>query len=103
MAPLAVTLAGVLTMVAGGLVSRVLISLGVGVASWIGMGIVLDYAFGHIVDSFNGLPGLLLHFAALLKIDIAVNMIMGAATARFGLFSMNGIVSRFQIDPTKFS
>jgi len=103
MAPILLAAGGFLSFIAAGVVSRILLSLGIGVVSYVGMSIVTDYAFSQITSAFNDLPALLVHFAAVLKVDVAVNMIMGAVTARFGLFSLNGIVSRFQIDPSKFA
>jgi hypothetical protein len=95
-------LGGLLASLAASIVARVLISLGIGVVSYIGMGAVLDFMFGEITAAVNTLPATVLHLAALMKLDVAINIIMGAVNARLGMVSLNGIVSRFQIDPAKY-
>ena len=98
-----VTVFGALAIVAAPLIARIMLSLGIGVVSYIGMGVVLDYLFDQLITSFNTLPAQLLHLAALMKMDVAVNIIFGAVNARLGLMSLNGIVTRFSIDPSKYS
>lgn len=94
---------GALAMIAGSLVSRVLVSLGIAVVSYVGIGLVFDYAIAQVVASFNGLPVKALQMAALMQFDVAANIIIGAVNARLGLLTLNGLVSRFQINPAAYA
>lgn len=84
------------------IITRVLISLGIGVVSYIGMGFVLDFLFGKLTAAVNGLPLDVLQLAGLIGLDDAINIIFGSVNARLGFISLNGIVSRFEIDPSKY-
>jgi hypothetical protein len=93
----ATVIAGVLTYIVAHLAARVLLGLGIGIVSYVGTALVLDYMVSNIVEGFNGLPLQVLQFAALIKFDVACNIIFGAINARLGLLSFDGILRRFQI------
>src|SRR5689334_12438122 len=99
MSQIVAVILGILGWALPHLVARVLLSLGIGVVSYIGMGIVLDYVFDQGVQAFSGLPLQALQLAALCKVDVAMNIVTGAVNARLGMLSLNGIVSRFNINP----
>lgn len=93
---------GFLVWAAAPLIGRILLSLGVGVVSFIGFGFVIDFMFNQITASISTLPAAVLQLAALMKLDVAINIIFGAVNARFANISLNGIVTRFQIDPAAY-
>lgn len=96
LAPVAV---GLLALVASSIVTRVLIGLGIGIVSYVGMAIVFDFMVDQIVGSFNTLPIKALAMASMMKIDVAANIIIGAINARLGMLTFGGMVNRFQITP----
>lgn len=93
---------GFIASFAGAFVARLFISLGIGVVSVIGMGVVIDFMIAQMVDSLTQLPATVLHLATLMKLDVAINIIIGSINARLGLVTLNGIVSRFQINPAAY-
>lgn len=103
MPPLFLAAGGFLGYIASGLVSRVLLSLGMGVVSFIGLGFVLDYAVGQFAAAVNQLPAALLQLAGLMKLDVAMNIIFGCISARYTLGTLNGVATKFQLDPSKYA
>lgn len=103
MAPIIAAAGGALAFLAVPIITRILLSLGIGVVSFIGISIVFDFAIAQLVSSFNGLPAKAVAMAAIMKVDVAANIIIGCVNARLGLITFNGLVSRFQIDPAAYS
>jgi hypothetical protein len=96
LAPAAV---GLLTVVAASIVTRVLIGIGIGIVSYIGFAVVLDFIITNITASFNTLPAKVLALASMMQLDVAVNIILGCINARLGVITFGGMMSRFQITP----
>lgn len=88
---------GLLTFIASRIIAKVLLGLGIGIVSYIGMGVVVSYLMDQVTASFNLLWAPVLQMAALVKFDVAVNIIFGAINARLGLWTVGAALRKFQI------
>jgi hypothetical protein len=80
--------AGMLLNVAGTLVGRVLVSLGIGVVTYTGMSLSLNYFKDNAVSALLGLPAELVGVLALMKVGVCISMVMSAILMRLTLQGM---------------
>lgn len=84
-----------LTTVLGPLVMRVLTSLGIGSISYIGINLMLDQIKGYVISSFGSAGADTLGLLGLARVDIAVNIVLSAVTARAVLSGMqSGVIKK---------
>lgn len=84
----------ILTVAFIGAVARVLlIGLGVGVVSYVGLDSLLSYATDTIVSQMSGIGGDAAALAGLAKIDVGVNLILSGYNVRIALIALK----RFRI------
>lgn len=95
MAPVLLAAGGFLASIAGPIAVRVLLALGVGVATFSGLDVAVSFLKGTIVSDLSGLPAVLVVFAGILRFDVAVNLIFGAITARLTLQGLSGLINKF--------
>lgn len=79
---IAVAVVGGLLNVAGSLVGRVLIALGIGVVTVVGVGMSLDFAQAYLMQRFGGLRAEILQLAAALGVGEFLSIIFSALNAR---------------------
>lgn len=79
------SLLGGLVQVAGMLVGRVLISLGIGYATFTGVDTTLTWVTTQFVSAMGGLPAAAVQMAGLLKVGVCVSMLLSAVAARLVL------------------
>lgn len=85
-----------LTTVLGPLVKRVLTSVGIGTVSYIGINLMLDQVKGYVVSSFGGAGADTLSLLGLARVDVAINIVLSAVTARAVLAGMSsGAIKKF--------
>lgn len=77
-----------LTTIAGPLVVRVLTSLGIGSISYVGINLMLEQIKGYVVSSFSGAGADALALLGLARVDVAINIVLSAVTARAVLSGM---------------
>jgi len=70
---------------------RIAVGMGFGIASYIGIGVLMADAIGHLTSQFTGLPAVVLDMVYLLGIDRCVNLLMSAYTARLSLLGMTAL------------
>jgi hypothetical protein len=75
-------LLGGLIQVAGTIVGKVLLSLGLGYATYTGVDASLTWAKGLFVSGLTGVPALAVQMAGVLKVGVCVSMLVSALTAR---------------------
>jgi len=80
-----VWLLGGLASIVGPLAARVLLALGFGMVTYVGADLAIDALKLSAENSLSSLPAVLINFAGLLKVDVALNIIVGAVTARLAL------------------
>lgn len=86
-----------LSTVLGPLVSKVLAGLGIGAVSYIGINLLLDQVKTQIIVQFGNAGGDTLMLLGLAKVDIAVNIVLSAVTARAvysGMSAASGTIKR---------
>lgn len=83
-------LLGGLVDIAGTLVGRVLVSLGIGYAVFSGVDTSLAFAKTYAVNSLQGLPAQALAVAGAMKIGVAISILVSALSARLVLNGMTG-------------
>ena len=95
MAPALLAVGGFIASIAGPVAVRVLLALGVGVATFTGLDVAVTYLKDTIVTGASGLAPVLVQFAGILRFDVAVNLIFGAITARLTLQGLSGVINKF--------
>lgn len=78
-----------LTTVLGPLVTKVLTGLGIGAVSYVGINVMLDQVKSYVVSSFGGAGADTMALLGLAKVDIAINIVLSAVTARAVYAGMN--------------
>ena len=73
---------GGLKWVMGSLAAQVLIGLGIGVVTYTGMDVAMDYAKAQAINSFSGLPGEVIGALGYAKVGSFVNLIFSAMAMR---------------------
>lgn len=73
-------LGGVLLNIAGSVVGRVLLGLGIGFVTYSGLGASIDWLKTSIQNSFAGMPADTLSFLAWLWVDKAISLLFSAYT-----------------------
>jgi hypothetical protein len=89
-----VLLGGVLSKVLQSVVGRVLVLLGLSVATYTGVGVAVDQLKQQFVSSYQSMPAVMLDLLGLLKIDQGMLIIFSALAGRVAFVAVNGAVSR---------
>lgn len=71
-----------LTTIAQPLVNKVLAGLGIGAISYVGINIMLDQVKSFIISNMGSGASDMLALLGLAKVDIAINIVLSAVTAR---------------------
>lgn len=91
-------LVGGLVQVAGTLVGRVLLSLGIGYVTFTGVDTSLSWASSQFVTAMSGLPAATVQLAGLLKVGTCVSMLLSAVAARLLLGGLtSGALTKFAL------
>jgi hypothetical protein len=83
-------LLGGLVQVAGTLVGRVLLSLGIGFVTYSGITILLDSILDQIFNNFSLLPPEIMNYIAVLQIGTCINILSSAVIIRLTLNGLTG-------------
>lgn len=83
-------LLGGLVSVAGSLVGRILISLGIGYVTYTGVSVALGAISSEIQGYFTGAPSTVVAMLGMFKADVCVSIITSAIVARL---TLNGLTS----------
>lgn len=88
-------LLGGLASVAGSIVGRVLIALGIGYVSYTGVNVLLDWLKSEIYSRLNGAGSDVLGMLGTLQVDVSINILFSALAARFLLQGLtSGIITK---------
>lgn len=92
-------LLGGLVQICGSLVGRVLLSLGIGYATYGGLSVLATWIKDEIFDHMSSLPIGILNSLALMQVDVAINIVFSAYAARMVLagFRPNGTITKMII------
>lgn len=83
-------LLGGLRFAAGSIVVQALMGLGIGVVTYTGVDISLEYLKGQALANLSGLPAELLGLLAFLKVGVFINIIISAMVARLTMTGVQG-------------
>lgn len=86
---------GLLVRVGPMLVSSVLSALGVAAVSFVGAKIAIDTIHNLVKTNVSGLPSIALQMVALLKFDVAIEILFAAVAGRMAIQLLNGTIKRF--------
>lgn len=78
-----------LSTIVGPLAAKILTSLGIGAVTYVGITALLSTVRAYALSSITGMPADVLMLAGLIKLDVAVNIMLSAVTARAVLAGMN--------------
>ena len=81
---------GGLIEVAGTIVGKVLLSLGIGYATFTGVDTSLAWAKSEFLSGMSGLPADAIAVAGLLKVGVCVSMLLSAFTVRLTIMGLTG-------------
>ena len=79
---------GALLSIAGSLVGRVLLSLGIGYLTFTGVDASIGWAKTAFLSGLTGIPAAAVGLAGLMKVGVCVSMLLSAVTARVTLAGM---------------
>lgn len=83
-------LMGALINIAGTLVGRVLVALGLSVVTFTGLSASLDWAKNNVVSSFSSLPPEVVGMLSMLGVGEFLSIILSAVSARMVLQGLTG-------------
>lgn len=83
-------LIGALVEVAGTLVGRVLLSLGIGYSVFTGVDTGLSWLHSQALAGFSGMPAQVVQIASVTQVGTSINIIFSALTARLVLQGLTG-------------
>lgn len=78
-----------LSAIVGPLAAKILTSLGIGAVTYIGITALLAAVRTYLLGNVTGMPADVLALFGLIKLDIAINIMLSAVTARAVLSGMN--------------
>jgi hypothetical protein len=78
-----------LSTIIGPLAAKLLTSLGIGAVTYVGITAVLSTARSYLLANVTGMPADVLALFGLIKLDIAINIMLSAVTARAVLSGVN--------------
>jgi hypothetical protein len=92
-------LAGALVNVAVTMAGRVLIALGFGVTTYLGVSATLAWLKGNVISSLTGLPQELVSLLAYMKVGTALSIVFSAFVVSLTMqgLSVGGAISRLHI------
>jgi hypothetical protein len=79
---------GALINIAGTLVGKVLLSLGIGYLTFTGVDASITWAKAQFLAGLTGIPAAAVGLAGLMKVGVCVSMLLSAVTARVTLAGM---------------
>lgn len=80
-----------LSTVLAPLVKKVLVALGIGAISYVGINFAMDAAKAQIMSNMAGIPLDVAQLMGLFKFDVAINIAMSAVTTRMAFSGVNKI------------
>lgn len=84
------SLLGGLVSLTGSIVGRALIALGIGVVTYSGLSVTLDYVKSQALTAINGLPAEVVGLLGYMGVGVFLNMIFSAFAARLVLNGLTG-------------
>jgi len=93
------SLGGLLAIISANLVAKVLVSLGMSVITFVGMGFLIRDILAIIQENVFAIPAVALQTMALVKLDVAINIVFSAALIKLGQFGVNGLISKINFNP----
>ncbi|MBU0801140.1 MAG: DUF2523 domain-containing protein [Alphaproteobacteria bacterium] len=87
-----------ITSIIGPLVGKVLTGLGIGAISYVGINLLLDQVKSQIIGNFGDAGSDTLMLLGLAKVDIAINIVLAAVTARAvysGMSKATGTIKKY--------
>ncbi len=91
-------LGGLLATITANLVAKVITAVGFSVITYVGIGFVVTDILQEVQNSVSAVPAAALQTMALVKLDVAINIIVSCALLKFGLFSVNGLISKLNFN-----
>ncbi|QGH73286.1 MAG: head virion protein [Inoviridae sp. ctBZ32] len=89
-----VMLLGGLASMLAGLVPRILLSLGIGFATFTGITVALDSLKAQLLADLQGLPATVVGVLALLRLDQGVSLVVSATLAVMATKAIGGALTR---------
>lgn len=80
--------------VATNIVARILLALGISYVSYTGLSALLSYVLSFVSDSMSSVPYATLCIMGRMDIDLAINLIFAAFTARIAISSLRKMVAK---------
>lgn len=88
-------IAGALVSVAASLVGRIMMALGMGVVSYVGINAALDVFKGYFADAMGGVGGDVAGMVGVLKLDVCMSIFIAAGLAKLVINgATNGTLKR---------
>lgn len=90
MAPVIATILGGLLRISGTIAGQVLIALGIGVVTYTGVDVTMDWLKSQALAQLTGMPAGLVGLLAYMKVGVCINIVFSAIAVRAGLTGIQG-------------
>jgi hypothetical protein len=92
------SLLGGLVGVAGSLVGRVLLGLGIGYVAYSGVQALVDALKAQVISTLQGAPAVVVTIMSILKVDVCLSILFSALAARLILKGLtSGVIKRMVV------
>lgn len=95
LAPLLALIGTALAWITPMIIRGVLVGLGFGALTFIGLDAGMSALEGHVASTFTGMPAEIANIVALTRIDDAATVVMSAIAARVGFNVTTGALTKF--------
>ena len=92
-------LLGAVSTIAASMVAKVIVGIGFTVVTYIGIGYVISGILDIIQTQISLVPLVALQTMALVKLDVAINIIISCVLVKHGQFAFNGLISKLSFSP----
>ncbi|TAG01263.1 MAG: DUF2523 domain-containing protein [Betaproteobacteria bacterium] len=75
-------------------VAKILIALGIGVISYVGVNTLLANLSSVVMGNAGSVGGDLASFMGLAQVDVCISMVLSALSIRISLITANGVISK---------
>lgn len=78
----------------GSIIGTILVKIGVGVVSYVGIGYLVTNIVGSVVGLFSGINGDIAAIAGMMKLDMGLNFILSAYVAKVSVIAANNVLTK---------
>lgn len=78
----------------GSIIGTILVKLGVGVVSYVGIAVLVGDIMNNVISQFNGIASDVASIAGMMQLDTGINFILAAYTAKVSVIAANNVINK---------